>query len=171
MKDYEVYECRHCDGYVFALEGQDVTCCGDPAEPILEEGAEYESPTNETLFRQIFGMTETEMEICICVMDAGEATVKEIADLIEVERSVASRYANHLVEVGFLKKSERNLKRGGRVHIYTHAAPEEVERSLTVGFHRWAGEALNLISEFERKKMESMAEGEEVEDLGVYWKE
>lgn len=171
MNDYVVYECEQCEGYVFAREEQDVSCCGDAAKPVDEDGAEYEPPSNETLFRQIFGMTETEMEICLCVMDEGEATVKDIADLIEVERSVASRYANHLVEVGFLKKSERNLKRGGRVHVYTHAAPEEVKRSLTVGFHRWAGEALDLIAEFERKKMESMADADAVDDLGVYWED
>lgn len=171
-EQFAIYECRSCDNYVLSTAGEsEMTCCGGPLERADDEGATVNEPETKTLFKQVFGMTETEMDICLCVMDEGEATANEISDALGVERSVVSRYANHLVDVGFLHKSERNLREGGRVHIYTHASPEEVTRSLTLGFYRWAADATGLIEEFERKKMEQMAEavGSEEVDASVYW--
>jgi len=174
-EQFVVYECRSCDNYVLSTAGEsEMTCCGGTLDKVGEkEGATVEEPETRTLFKQVFDMTETEMDICLCVMDEGEATANDISDALGVERSVVSRYANHLVEVGFLHKSERNLREGGRVHIYTHASPEEVTRSLTLGFYRWAADATKLIDEFERKKMEQMAEadgGEKEQKEGeVYW--
>jgi predicted transcriptional regulator len=171
---FAVYECRTCDNYVLSTAGDsEMTCCGGPLDrvDVEDEGAATREPETKPLFKQVFGMTETEMDICLCVMDEGEATANDISDALGVERSVVSRYANHLVEVGFLHKSERNLREGGRVHVYTHATPEEVTRSLTAGFYGWATDATALIHEFEREKMEQMAEIEEETDegAGVYW--
>jgi len=168
-----VYRCRMCDNHVLSTAADsEMACCGGPLEEVDDEGASIRSPETKPLFKQVFGMTETEMDICLCVMDEGEATANDISDALGVERSVVSRYANHLVEVGFLHKSERNLREGGRVHVYSHATPEEVTRSLTLGFYRWAAEATRLIDELGRQKMEQMAESETEEadeGAGVYW--
>ncbi len=172
-EQFAVYECRSCDNYVLSTAADsEMTCCGGSLVEVRDdEGAEIEPPETKTLFKQVFGMTETEMDICLCVMDEGEATANDISDVLGVERSVVSRYANHLVKVGFLHKSERNLREGGRVHVYTHATPEEVTRSLTLGFYRWAADATELIDEFERQKMEQMAAAETEDDKkqSVYW--
>lgn len=175
-EQFAVYECRSCDNYVLSTTSEsEMTCCGGSLKKVGEdEGASIEPPETRSLFKQVFDMTETEMDICLCVMDEGEATANDISDALGVERSVVSRYANHLVEVGFLHKSERNLREGGRVHIYTHASPEEVTRSLTLGFYRWAADATKLIDAFERKKMEQMAEAglesdKKVGSDSVYW--
>ena len=175
-EQFGIYECRSCDNYVLSTATEsEMTCCGGTLERVDDEGASVEKPETKPLFRQVFGMTETEMDICLCVIDEGEATANDISEALGVERSVVSRYANHLVKVGFLHKSERNLREGGRVHVYTHASPEEVTRSLTLGFYRWAAEATELIEEFEREKMEQMAKAgadvKEDEDTGrsVYW--
>ena len=173
-EEFAVYECRTCDNYVLSTAADsEMTCCGGTLDRVDDEGASIQPPETKPLFKQAFGMTETEMEICLCVMDEGEATANEISEALDVERSVVSRYANHLVEVGFLHKSERNLREGGRVHVYTHATGEEVTRSLTLGFYRWATEATRLIDEFGRKKMEQMAETDDTEEgeggVGVYW--
>jgi predicted transcriptional regulator len=174
-EEFAVYECRTCDNYVLSTAADsEMTCCGGTVDRVDDEGASIQSPETKPLFKQAFGMTGTEMEICLCVMDEGEATANKISEALDVERSVVSRYANHLVEVGFLHKSERNLREGGRVHVYSHATPEEVTRSLTLGFYRWAAEATRLIDEFGRKKMEQMAEKKEAEEgnedgVGVYW--
>jgi predicted transcriptional regulator len=171
---FAVYECGTCDNYVLSTAADsEMTCCGGPLEKVDDEGASIRSPETKPLFKQAFGMTETEMDICLCVMDEGEATANDISEALDIERSVVSRYANHLVEVGFLHKSERNLREGGRVHVYTHATGEEVTRSLTLGFYRWAAEATRLIDEFGREKMEHMAEADDAEEgedgVGVYW--
>lgn len=175
-EQFAVYECGSCDNYVLSTAAEsEMTCCGGPLEKVGEdEGASIEDPETRKLFKQVFDMTETEMDICLCVMDEGEATANDISDALDVERSVVSRYANHLVEVGFLHKSERNLREGGRVHIYTHASPEEVTRSLTLGFYRWAADATKLIDDFGREKMEHMAQADDDEEDkmdkdSVYW--
>lgn len=170
MSQFAIYECRTCDNYVLSTAADsEMTCCGGPLDRVDGEGASTRDPETKRLFKQVFGMTETEMDICLCVMDQGEATANDISDALDVERSVVSRYANHLVEVGFLHKSERNLREGGRVHVYTHASPEEVTRSLTLGFYRWATKATELIDDFEREKMEQMAEMEDETKSTVYW--
>lgn len=168
--EFTIYECVSCDNYLLSTAGEsEMTCCGSEPKLVKNEGAEIEEPETKTLFRQVFGMTETEMNICLCVIDEGEATANDISEALDVERSVVSRYANHLVKVGFLHKSERNLREGGRVHVYTHADPEEVTRSLTLGFYRWAVRATELIDEFEREKMEHMASEDPIEESKVYW--
>jgi len=43
-----------------------------------------------------------------------------------------------------------------------------VTRNLTLGFYEWASEATRLIDDFEREKMEQMAEIAEKE-VNVYW--
>jgi len=168
-----IYECKSCDNYILSTASEaEITCCGSEPRRVEEEGASVELPEEKTFFRQVFGMTETEMSICLCVIEEGESTASDISDALGVERSVVSRYANHLVELGFLHKSERNLRSGGRVHVYEHATPEEVTRSLTLGFYRWAAEGTKLIDDFERKKMEQMAavEGDaDVDESIVYW--
>ena len=173
---FAVYECRTCDNYVLSTAGDsEMTCCGGPLDRVDadDEGASTREPETKPLFKQVFGMTETEMDICLCVMDEGEATANDISDALGVERSVVSRYANHLVKVGFLHKSERNLREGGRVHVYSHATAEEVTRSLTLGFYGWATDATQLIDAFGREKMEQMAEADEADKgedgVGVYW--
>lgn len=169
--NFAVYECRTCDNYVFSTAGgSEMTCCGGPLDRVdaEDEGASTREPETKRLFKEVFDMTETEMDICLCVMDQSEATANDISDALDVERSVVSRYANHLVEVGFLHKSERNLREGGRVHVYTHATSEEVTRNLTLCFYAWAVEATELIDKFGREKMEEMTEDDD-EEANVYW--
>lgn len=168
--EFAIYECVSCDNYILATAAEsEMTCCGARPRRIENEGAQIEQPDTKSLFRQVFGMTETEMNICLCVIDEGEATANDISEALDIERSVVSRYANHLVKVGFLHKNERNLREGGRVHVYTHAEPEEVKRSLTLGFYRWAVLATEVIGEFEREKIKHMAPDARVEGEQVYW--
>jgi len=171
--EFAIYECRSCDNHILSTaDVSEMECCGSEPRRVSDEGASVEPPGTRELFGQVFGMTETEMSICLCVIEEEEATTNDIAEALDLERSVVSRYVNHLVELGFLHKHERNLREGGRVHVYTHADPEEVTRSLTLGFYRWAVEGTKLIEEFERKKMEQIAavEGDgDVDESIVYW--
>jgi len=83
MTEFAVYECRSCDNYVLSTAGEsEMTCCGGTLDRVdaEDEGAAIREPETKRLFKQVFGMTETEMDICLCVMDEGEATANDISD-------------------------------------------------------------------------------------------
>ena len=166
--DLEVYRCRSCDNVVLAsASADDMTCCGGTLERV-DVDVGIQEPESKRVLREVFGLTDTGIEICLCVMEENEATVSDIADALDLDRSAVSRYVNDLVDVGLLEKHTRNLKDGGYVHVYTHNPPEEVEEKLTLGFYRWTAEAVHLVDEINREKMAAMADSEEVENAVFY---
>lgn len=161
--DLQVYRCRACDNVALASAAADqMTCCGGTLEEVAVD-TEIQEPETDRVLREVFGLTDTGMEICLCVMEQEEATVSDIADDVDLDRSAVSRYVNDLVDIGLLEKATRNLKDGGYVHVYRHNPPEEVEEHLTMGFYAWTAEAVKLIDALNSDKMAAMADAEGVE--------
>ena len=164
---FGVYECGECDNVILCRRGDaEVECCGETPERMRDIDTGIEEPSQKGLLKEVFGLTETGMEICLCVMEEGEATVSDIADSIDVDRSAVSRYVNNLVEIGMLEKNTRNLEKGGYVHIYSHEPPEEVKDNLTMGFYKWTALGVERIEELNAEKMQAMADRDEPESVG-----
>lgn len=127
-------------------------------EPVRDEAEGSDKPSFDELMRVVFDMSETELDICLCVMEGGEQTVKELAERIEYDRSVVSRHLNHLVDLGVVEKRRRILEEGGQVYVYSPNAPDVVRRNLTERFVRWVREATVVLESLNREKVESMVE-------------
>ena len=154
----DAFECESC-GNVGLGRGE-VRCCGQAMRSVTvdPDDAPVSRPTLDDLLRSVFDMSETELELCLCVMEGGELTVKELAERTDYDRSVVTRHLNHLTDLGVLEKRRRLLERGGQVYVYTPVEPEAVRRSLERGFLTWVRQSARLLEDLRREKVESIVE-------------
>ncbi|ELY91147.1 ArsR family transcriptional regulator [Natrinema altunense] len=154
----ETFECPSCGNLGFGRG--EIVCCDRPMERVTDADVGVTQPDLDEVMRSIFGMSETELDICLCVMEGGEQTVSELAEQVEYDRSVVSRHLNHLADLGVVDKHRRLLKEGGQVYIYAPKDPDAVRHALAGAFVTWAREALSLIDSLSREKTESMVDRE-----------
>lgn len=113
------------------------------------------------ILRGVFEMSDTELEVCLCVMESGTMTVKELAEEIDYDRSVIARHLNHLGELGVIEKQRQLLKKGGHVYIYKSVDPEIVRNRLTAAFLTWISSATAEIATLRKEKVESIARSDD----------
>lgn len=157
----EVYECGECASVAFG--DPESTCCGEPMSPV--EAESVKPPDLGVVLRDVFGISETGLKICLSLMEAGESTAGEIAEQLDIDRSTVTRQLNHMTEVGVLDKRQRLLEGGGYVNVYSPVPVEEVRERLTAGLFAWTDEALELVEHVNREKLDALAraDGEGVE--------
>lgn len=164
----EVYECQHCGNVTL----------GDPASNSSEanltsiEETPVKRPELAVVLREVFGISETGINVCICLMEEGESTAGTLAERLDIDRSTVGRQLNHLTDIGLLEKRQRLLKDGGYVYVYSPVDVEQVRQRLTVGLYAWFGEALELVENINREKVKALARADGGGDGGtaeIYW--
>ena len=161
MENVAVYRCEGCDELVMVSnDANKKSCCGEGLERVRKGNIEtmVNEPEADGVLRDMFGLGETSLNVCFCVIEKEGATVSEVADEMGIDRSAVSRHMNRLVDTGILRREERNLKQGGVVHVYAHEDPEVVKERLAVGAFLWTAEVIELINELNDEKMEAMME-------------
>lgn len=148
-----VYECRSCGDY--RLESTETTCCGDPMTE-LDDTVPIEQPDEERLMRTVFGISETELEVCRHLMAEPEVTVEELTEAVDRDRSVVTRHLNDLVDLGVVEKQSRVLSEGGRINVYKHRSVDAVRRQFKLGLYTWITDAVDVIDELSEEKIELM---------------
>lgn len=159
---FEVFECTSCGAVRFGDDGAD--CCGHPMDPVESSGDGVTRPELDELLRFVFDMSPSELDVCLCVMEAGETTTDQVADELGVDRSLVSRHLNHLAALGVLEKRRRIRKSGGQVYVFTPNSVEEVRQGFKRGLYAWTAEAFRQIDGLSREKVESMAERSDGDD-------
>jgi predicted transcriptional regulator len=157
--DTGVFECPTC-GNVGLGDG-DIACCGASMEPISKDG--FDGPNLEELLRSVFDMSDSELDICLCVMEGGDQTVEELAAATAFERSNVARHLTHLVELGVVERRRRLLKQGGHEYVYAPKDAEAVRRALKERFVRWVRGAADELDAVRREKVEGIVDGGEEE--------
>ena len=153
----DAFECDDC-GNVGLGDG-DITCCGSPMSRVDADPAVPE-PSLGDLLGAVFGMSDAELDICLCVMEGGEQTAQELADRTDYDRSVAARHLNHLAELGVLEKRRRLLKKGGHIYLYAPRSAETVRREFKRQFLVWLEGAAGRLGEVRREKVEDIVDAE-----------
>ena len=149
-----LFECDSCGNLGIGQEG--IICCDTAMTRVSDENIGVSEPSLNQLMRTVFDMSETELDICLCVMEGGEQTVAELAEQIDYDRSVVSRHLNHLADLGVVDKQRRILKEGGQVYVYTPNDPAAVRRNLLGAFIFWVQGATSLIDSLSREKVEAI---------------
>lgn len=155
----KVFECDAC-GNVGLGRGE-IVCCGEQMRPVQKRDAAISQPSLQDLLRTVFGMSDSELEICLCVMEAGEVTTAELAERIGYDRSVVARHLNHLADLEVIEKRRRLLEAGGHVYVYTPTDPATVRDNLRGQFLEWVRQASALVDDLRREKVESIVETDE----------
>jgi predicted transcriptional regulator len=139
----DVFECGTC-GNVGIGDG-DIGCCGGTMEPTGRESGDEDTgpsgPSLDELLRTVFDMSDTELDICLCVMEGGDLTVEELAEQTGYDRSNVSRHLNHLADLGVVEKRRRLLRQGGHEYVYVPEDVETVRESLGRQFAVWVAGA------------------------------
>lgn len=148
------YSCRQCQSVTFAERGKQ--CCGEEMIPL--EGEATADPELMTLLRNVFGISRTGIDICVYITKTEQATTDEIATALDINRSNVTRQLSSLRSLGVVERRDETLKKGGRIHVYTPVPPEETRQRLREGFFSWASDALTLLDEVDRRKLEAASE-------------
>jgi predicted transcriptional regulator len=120
-------------------------------------------PKQRVLLRHVFGISQTGLDICIYVMDQEEATPAEIARALDINRSTATRQLNQLRNLGVMDCREESLAEGGRIQIFSPVPMAEIRQRHRESLLSWATEAIDLINELDRKKLEAASTYERAE--------
>jgi len=155
-KTNEILRCGSCGNFGFGTD--DITCCEAPMETVGDENDAVEHPTIDELLRTVFGMSDAELDVCLCVMEGGEQTVRELAERTDYERSLVSRHLNHLADLGVLHKERRLLKEGGQVYVYSARDPDAIRESFRAHFFAWVSRLDECIETLNRQKVESFVD-------------
>jgi predicted transcriptional regulator len=160
-----LFECDSCGNLGLGVGEGEIRCCDRQMWPVDADGpaTAVNDPTLEDLLRTVFDMSDTELELCLCVMEGGELTVAELAADTDYDRSVVTRHLNHLVDLGVVDKRRRLLERGGEVYVYTPATPDVVRERFRRLFLQWITRASRLLDDLRREKVEAIVEPENEE--------
>jgi Predicted transcriptional regulator len=158
--DVTTYECSHCGN--LGIGDGPITCCEETMGAI-EDDPVSSNPTLSDLLKSVFEMSDTELELCLCVMEGGSITVSTLAEQTEYDRSLINRHLNHLASIGVVTKQRRLLNSGGEIYVYTPVSPETVREQLRGEFSRWTAAATTQLNALQREKVESIADPDDDE--------
>jgi predicted transcriptional regulator len=136
---------------------------------LASPGIDTEQPELTEVLLEAFGLPETGVEICLCVVGAGPLSAPEIGDELGYHRSTVTRYLHDLVEIGLLERSELNREGGGVVHVYHSINIERMRRETLLGFLVWAGEAAALIEEANLTKEKYLERNPDQQLPKLFW--
>lgn len=146
-RPYGIYQCADCRNVVLTMQdcGEEMTCHGEPMEPISEYAMDVNPPDLRQVLLDAFGLPKPGLDICLCVIDEGPLSPGEVAQRLDYDESTVRKYLKKLADVGLLTRSQLNREDGGFVNVYHSVDLEEMRKESLVGFYVWAGEAAALI--------------------------
>lgn len=120
-------------------------------------------PEQRVLLRHVFGISQTGLNICTYVMQKGKATPAEVARALDVNRTTATRQLNQLRDLGVMECREESLTEGGRVKTFSPVPMAEIRQRHRESLLSWATDAIDLIDELDRQKLEAASAHEQAE--------
>lgn len=148
-----VYKCDQCDSIQLAVTTPQ--CCDMEMTAVRAESAR--SPELDGLLREVFGISEIGLQLCLFLAEETNATASEVASAVDIDGSTARRQLNHLVEIGIVERAKKLRSKGGFVYVYTPVPIDEQRKQLKISFYAWVDEALDLIDDIEQEKLEAAA--------------
>lgn len=137
-----------------------ISCCEGPMGRVAVSDEAIDDPALEDLLRNVFGMSDAALDVCLCVMAGGPKTVRELAAEIGYDRSVVARHLNHLADLGVVEKHRRLLEDGGHVYVYAPTDPNVVRDRFRQLFLGWVQRADDELAALRREKVEAIVEAE-----------
>lgn len=142
-----VFTCDSCETIVLRprRDLDRMRCCEEPLREVTTATVEPALPTLETVSSDVFGLPKRAFEVWLHTNEMGVITVAQLAEELERDRSVATRYLNQLVDAGILVKTRRVRKDGGDVNVYYPISSTEMKRATTLGCYVWAQAAADFV--------------------------
>ncbi|MFC4541492.1 helix-turn-helix domain-containing protein [Halosolutus amylolyticus] len=141
---FTAYACERCESVGFGAEP--MQCCGSSMVPV-ERQRPTESPDLPTLLAHVFGISDTEIAICIALMEEGEMTVTEIASVFDYSEGYVRQLLHHMDDAGLVETRSKLVRGGGRVNVYAHSSLPDVKRAFEEALFDWFEDARALLDD------------------------
>lgn len=106
----------------------------------------------EGLLECVHGLKPLDREVFRVLVESDDpATVDEVAEAVDRERSTAYRAVQRLLRSGYIRKEQVNYEQGGYYHVYRPADADEVADDMQRTLNDWYAKVGQLIHEFRRK--------------------
>lgn len=152
------YVCRECDAV--ALAETPPECCEE--EMWTVETDAVDDPDLSVLLHHVYGLSGSGVDICVSLLQGGEATAADLASDIGVNRSTVSRQLTQLQELGVVEYREESVAGGGRVKQYSPVSLDELRQRHREGLLLWASDAMAIVDQLDGEKLIAAARGESV---------
>jgi len=109
--------------------------------------AKTTDPTAEEVFETVFGLRPIDHETYQCVRANPACTTKDLASLLDRDRSNVNRSLSALREVGMIQRYRRILESGGYFYEYRAVGADALGSIIERGIELWAERAVAAIAE------------------------
>ena len=94
--------------------------------------------TEEELMRCSFDLNKTEYHILIFLLkDDKVYTILQISKVMKLERTTVQKAVANLVEKGLVKRTQKNLSRGGYIFLYKPNNKGEIKSKMKEVTYKW----------------------------------
>ncbi|MFC7194090.1 ArsR family transcriptional regulator [Halosimplex aquaticum] len=119
-------------------------------------------PDLSVLLHHVYGLSGSSVDICVSLLERGEATATDIASDVGVNRSTVSRQLAQLRELGVVECREEPVAGGGRVKRYSSVSLDELRQRHREGLLVWASDAMAVVDRLYGEKPTAAARSESV---------
>ncbi len=92
----------------------------------------------EDLLRCSFNLNKTEYKVFMFLLSKhGKYKVKDISSIMGLERTGIQKALKGLLKKNLIKRSQKNLERGGYVYLYTVKDKKEIKQRMREIIDRW----------------------------------
>jgi len=106
-----------------------------------------------------FDVSCFEMEVYLALLKKNPATVDELAEVLEKDKSTVYKSLQKLLEKGLVVRDYRILRSGGYKYLYRPVQFEDFKVKMMKAIEQWAKsltEFLHSIESFEKEKFENL---------------
>lgn len=111
--------------------------------------AAVESPSFDEAVKTVFGLNDRDLATLTAIQSKPGITTRDIADVIDRDRSNVTRSVTVLRETGLVTRRRRIMEDGGYFYEHYAESTEGVERVLTDAIERWARDAVESVATFD----------------------
>lgn len=103
----------------------------------------------EDIMSCMFGLKKFETEAYFKVVDKGAATVNELCENFNKDRSTIQRALQNLAIAGLIYRDQKNIKNGGYYYMYRAAPFDEVKETTKSSIKKWSESMIAWIDNLE----------------------
>ncbi|MFW9846598.1 MAG: helix-turn-helix domain-containing protein [Candidatus Thorarchaeota archaeon] len=104
----------------------------------------FEKPSD--LLCCAFGLRDTEIDVYFSLI-SGPKTVRNIATMINKDRSTVQRVLSSLKDKGLVEMNEKTFERGGYFYVYRALSTDAVREEILARLERWYTETRRFLLE------------------------
>lgn len=150
------YVCRNCEAVAVAETPPE--CCDREMQAVETDAVN--DPDLSVLLHHVYGLSGSGVDICISLLERGEATASDLASDVGVNRSTVSRQLTRLQELGVVEHREEPVAGGGRVKRYSPVPLDELRQRHREGLLTWTSDALAIVDRLDGEKLTAVAREE-----------